>query len=206
MGFYESRILPHVINCACGMQDIMEQRRLVVPQAEGEVLEVGMGSGLNLAFYDPSRVTKVWGVEPSPGMRDRAEARLGKSPVPVEWLGVPGEQIPLGDASVDTVVLTFTLCTIPDWLAALKHMRRVLRSTGQVLFCEHGQAPDAVVRKWQDRLNPAWRKLAGGCNLNRPVERCLQEGGFVIKDLHKEYMPRGPKIAGFMYRGVAVPI
>lgn len=204
MGFYENKILPHVINCACGMQDIMDQRRQVVPQARGEVLEVGMGSGLNLALYDPAKVTKVWGLEPSLGMRAKAQANLAKSPVPVEWLSLPGEAVPLPDASVDTVVLTFTLCTIPDWLTALKQMHRVLKPGGQMLFCEHGQAPDAGVQKWQDRLNPLWRKLAGGCNLNRPVDRCLGQGGFTIQSLHNEYMPKGPKIAGYMYRGVAV--
>ncbi|HUH36541.1 MAG TPA: class I SAM-dependent methyltransferase [Spongiibacteraceae bacterium] len=204
MGFYADKVLPHVINCACGSSDIMDQRRQVVPQATGEVLEVGMGSGLNLSLYDPAKVTRVWGLEPSEGMRAKARRNLARSPVPVEWLDLPGEQIPLPNQSIDTVVLTFTLCTIPDWHTALRQMHRVLKPTGRLLFCEHGRSPEAGVQKWQDRINPMWRKVAGGCNINRPMDRYIEDSGFRIEALHTEYMAKGPKIAGYMYRGYAV--
>ncbi len=203
MSFYENRILPHVINCACGNAVIMEQRRKVVPMARGRVLEVGMGSGLNIPLYDPRQVEMVWGLEPSEGMRRKARKNLAKAPFPVEWLALPGEAIPLEDDSVDTVLLTFTLCTIPDWRRALEQMRRVLKPDGQLLFCEHGRAPDPGVQRWQDRINPLWKKLCGGCNVNRPIDQYLRDTGFRIESLQTHYMPRTPRIAGFNYQGVA---
>ena len=130
MGIYEKHVLPHVINCACGIKPVLRQRQKVVPQARGRVLEVGMGSGLNLPFYDASKVEFVWGLEPSEGMRKKAQKNLANSKVEVRWLDLPGEEIPLDDNSVDTVLLTYTLCTIPDWHAALQQMRRVLKPCG----------------------------------------------------------------------------
>lgn len=203
MGFYDDRILPHLIDCTCSVGQIMKLRAQVVPRCEGEVLEVGMGSGINLPFYDASRVSLVYGLEPSPGMRRKAEANLAKSPVPVKWLDLPGEKIPLPDHSVDTVLLTFTLCTIPDTQAALAQMRRVLKPGGRLLFLEHGQSPDPGVRKWQDRITPAWKKIAGGCHLNRPISALLEEAGFTIDELNNLYVPKTPKIAGYIYQGSA---
>ena len=203
MSFYEDRILPHIIRLGCGNAVISEQRSRVVPHARGRVLEVGMGPGLNIPFYDPEKVEMVWGLEPSEGMRRIAQKNLARAPFEVQWLGLPGEEIPLDDASVDTVLLTFTLCTIPDWRRALEQMRRVLRPDGQLLFCEHGRAPDAGVQRWQDRINPLWRRICGGCNINRPIDRYLCEAGFSIESLHTHYMPRTPRIAGFNYQGVA---
>ena len=203
MSLYEERILPHIIDRACSMGQVMNLRSQVVPQARGTVLEVGMGSGLNLEFYDADKVDLVYGLEPSPGMRKKARPNLAKSKVKVEWLDLPGEQIPLADNSVDTVLLTFTLCTIPDWQAALEQMKRVLRPDGELLFLEHGQSPHQSTRTWQNRITPAWKKVAGGCHLNRPITELIQQTGFRIMELENLYVPKAPKIAGYIYKGRA---
>ena len=155
MSFYENRILPHIIDKACSMGQVMKLRSQVVPRAKGRVLEVGMGSGINLEFYDPGRVEMVYGLEPSEGMRRKAQANLNRSSIKVEWLDLPGEKIPLEDDSVDTILLTFTLCTIPDWQAALEQMKRVLKTGGELLFLEHGESPDKDTCKWQHRITPS---------------------------------------------------
>lgn len=203
MGFYQDRVLPHFIGIACGTAPICKQREKVVPHARGRVLEIGMGTGLNLQFYDPSKVELVFGLEPSQGMRRKAQANLDASPVEVRWLDLPGEEVPLDDNSVDTVVLTYTLCTIPDFRAALAQMRRVLKPGGTLLFSEHGEAPDESVRRWQARLNPVWKRIAGGCNLNRPIPTCLENAGFSIAKLETMYLPSTPRFAGFNYWGSA---
>lgn len=202
MKLYENYVLPHLINYACGLPAIEEQRKKVVPMAEGRVLEIGMGSGLNLKFYDTSKVDFVWGLEPSQGMRRKAENNLKDSPVEVRWLDLPGEEVPLEDKSADTVMLTYALCTIEDWLKALGEMKRVLRPGGKLIFCEHGEAPDADVRKWQERINPVWKKIAGGCNLNRKIPGCIEKGGFRIREMESDYVD-SPKFASFEYWGVA---
>ncbi|MCW8195112.1 class I SAM-dependent methyltransferase [Proteobacteria bacterium 005FR1] len=204
MSFYENKVLPLLINSACSTRQVMKIRRQVVPRATGDVLEVGMGSGLNLEFYDREKVNMVWGLEPSEGMRLKARANLNASPVEVKWLDLPGEQIPLEDESIDTVLLTYTLCTIPDWQAALKQMHRVLMPTGKLLFAEHGRAPETDIRKWQDRITPIWKKIGGGCHLNRPISDYLVEGGFRIETLDTFYMKKTPRIVGHMYVGEAV--
>ena len=203
MSFYEQHILPHVIDFACGDKVIMEQRQHVLAAAEGRVLEVGMGSGLNLRYYNPDKVDFVWGLEPSDGMRKKAQKNLQQSPVQVEWLGLPGEEIPLDSHSADTVVLTFTLCTIPEWETALRQMKRVLKPGGKLLFCEHGAAPDEAVARWQNRVNPLWKKIAGGCHLNRNIPELISQAGFSIRELEADYLPKTPRIAGFRYRGFA---
>ena len=203
MGFYDRHILPRLINCACGVGPVSQQRAKVVPAARGTILEVGMGSGLNLPFYAPARVDKVWGLEPSADMRKLAAERVAAAPFEVEFIDLPGEAIPLEDQSVDTVLLTYTLCTIPDPAAALQQMHRVLKPEGQLIFCEHGEAPDAAVRRWQARVNPFWCKIAGGCNLHRPIPALLEANGFHIDSLDSRYLPGTPRIAGFNYWGVA---
>lgn len=203
MSFYENRILPHMINKACGTKPIMKQREKVVPHAQGRVLEIGMGSGLNIPLYDASKVEMVWGLEPSEGMRKKARAAVESAPFPLEWLGLPGEEIPLDNDSADTIVLTYTLCTIPDWEAALRQMRRVLKPGGKLLFSEHGKAPDAAIEKWQNRLNSLWGKMAGGCHINRDIPHLLRQGGFNIQTMESMYVPSTPKIAGFTYWGFA---
>lgn len=204
MGFYDRHILPHVINLACGVKPIRYQREKVVPQAQGRVLEVGIGSGLNLPFYDPARVEKLWGLEPAPEIRRMAEKKAAGSPIPVEFIDLPGETIPLEDNSVDTVVTTYTLCTIPDAVRALHEMRRVLKTGGQLLFSEHGRAPDAAVRRWQDRLTPMWKRIGGGCHLNRDIPELLRQGGFAVDRLETMYLP-GPRPMTFTYWGAAIP-
>jgi ubiquinone/menaquinone biosynthesis C-methylase UbiE len=202
MGFYGERVLPHLIDLACRSEDVTEQRRKVVPLATGRVLEVGMGPGLNLPFYDRQRVELVWALEPSDGMRRKAAPAIERSDLDVRWLGLPGEEIPLDDNSVDSIVLTYTLCSIADWRTALEQMRRVLRPDGAVLFSEHGAAPDENVLRWQRRLNPVWKVVAGGCNLNRPIVECFVASGFSIDRVETAY--RGfPKSASFTYWGVA---
>ena len=203
MGFYDERILPNLIACACGARPIEKHRRAIVPQAEGVVLEVGLGSGTNLPFYDAARVERVIGVEPSAGMRVKARRAIARQAVPVELLDAPGEALPLDDNSVDTVLLTFTLCTIPDAPAALAEMRRVLRPGGKLVFLEHGLAPDAGVARWQRRVEQVWKRIGGGCHLARPMDRLIAQGGFRIDRMEADYTPRTPRIAGFVYRGLA---
>ncbi|MCG6877239.1 MAG: class I SAM-dependent methyltransferase [Betaproteobacteria bacterium] len=204
MGLYSRYILPRVIHFACGLKPNMRQREKVVPHARGRVLEVGIGSGLNLPFYDPGKVTKVWGLDPAPEMIRIAERAARSLPFEVEFIGLPGNEIPLEDNSIDTVVVTYTLCTIPDAIAALRQMSRVLRPDGELVFCEHGAAPDASVRRWQDRLNPIWNRVGGGCNLNRPIPGLIDAGGFRIRKLDTMYIP-GWRPASFNYWGAAVP-
>jgi len=203
MSFYDDKILPHIIHIACGTKPVLKQREKIVPQAEGRILEIGMGSGINIAYYNPDKVEKLWGLEPSVGMRQKAKARVDTAPFELEWLDLPGEEIPLDNKSMDTIVLTYTLCTIPDWLSAVKQMKRVLKPGGKLLFSEHGKAPDLAVRKWQDRINPYWMKIAGGCQLNRDIPKLLLEGGFDIKQMETLYVPKTPRVAAFTYSGYA---
>lgn len=203
MGFYEKRILPRFINCACGARPIMKQREKVVPLATGTVLEIGIGTGHNLPFYDPARVQRLIGLDPSEESWKLAGKRAAQLGIDVEFIGLPSEQIPLDDASVDTVLVTFSLCTIPDPVTALRGMARVLRPGGELIFCEHGQAPDMAVRKWQDRINPAWSKLMGGCNLNRDIPALLVDGGFQVTESDSMYLPGTPRFAGFNVWGRA---
>jgi len=204
MGVYDTYVLPHLIGLACGSGDIAKQRRKVVPSASGRVLEVGMGPGLNLAFYDRSKVEMVWGLEPSEGMRRKAAPVLEASDLDVRWLDVSGEEIPLDDHSVDTVVLTYTLCTIAGWEQALGQMRRVLKPGGRLLFSEHGEAPDDGVRRWQHRIDPVWTRLAGGCHITRPIPMMIESTGFEFIDIESAYLP-GAKFAAYHSWGTAAP-
>ncbi len=206
MGFYNRYILPKVLNLACGAEVVRRQRRKVVPLAAGRVLEIGIGSGLNLAFYDPARVNLLIGLDPAEEMLAFARRAAEEMPFTVEYLALEGERIPLDAQSVDTVVVTYTLCTIPDAATALDGMRRVLKPGGQLIFCEHGQAPDAAVRRWQHRLNPLWNRIAGGCNLDRDIPGLIETAGFRMDALHTMYLPRIPRFAGFNYWGTATPV
>ena len=202
MGLYSRYVLPRVVHFTCGLKPAMRQRAKVVPQARGRVLEVGIGSGLNLSFYDPAKVSKVWGLEPSAEMTKMAQRATGALPFEVEFIGRPGDEIPLEDDSMDTVVLTYTLCTIPDPIAALREMRRVLRPDGELVFCEHGAAPDADVQRLQELVNPVWKRLGGGCNLNRRIPELVEAGGFRLRKLETMYIP-GWRPACFNYWGFA---
>ena len=202
MSFYAERILPHLIDVACSTRPSRKQREKIVPFAEGDVLEIGFGSGLNLPFYDARRVRKIWGLEPSEGMRRKARPMLEALDLDVELIDLPGESIPLEANSVDTVLVTYSLCTIADVLSALEGMRRVLKPGGSLLFCEHGLAPDARVRQWQRRLNPAWSRLAGGCNLHRDIPDLITTGGFRLTVDERMYIP-GIRMLCYNYWGRA---
>lgn len=204
MSFYAEHILPHLIDLACSTRPQRKQREKIVHLAEGDVLEIGFGSGLNLPYYDAAKVRRVFGLEPSAGMRKKAQPMIEKSDIEVELIDLPGEEIPLEAASVDTVLVTYTLCTIPDAVAALEGMRRVLKPGGRLIYCEHGAAPDAAVRKWQDRLNTPWSRMAGGCNMNRDVPELLGAGGFEITTDERMYIP-GPRILNYNFWGTARP-
>lgn len=202
MNLYDRYLLPHVLHIACGLKPFRMQRSKVVPAARGRILEVGAGSGLNFSFYDPSAVELLFALEPDPGMQAKARRAARGLPFEIEMLGLRGEEIPLEDNSVDTVVITYTMCTIPGVDQALQQMRRVLKPGGKMLFTEHGRAPDAAVRKWQDRLNPAWKRLAGGCHLNREIPALIENAGFRFDHLEQDYLP-GWKPVTFNYWGVA---
>ncbi|MGB1580309.1 MAG: class I SAM-dependent methyltransferase [Nevskiales bacterium] len=202
MNPYERFILPYLLDFACGIKPIHMQRDKVLPQAHGKVLEVGIGTGLNMAHYDKQKVEKIWGLDPALQMHRLAAKRIAKAGLNVELLGLPAEKIPMDDASFDSIVCTYTLCTIPDPLQALDEMRRVLKPGGKLIFCEHGKAPDAKVARWQQRLNPIWKPLAGGCNLDRPVPKLLEQGGFEVSGLETMYLP-GPRPLTFNYWGTA---
>jgi ubiquinone/menaquinone biosynthesis C-methylase UbiE len=202
MSWYEEKVLPRLINVACSSKPAHKQREKVVPRASGDVLEIGFGSGLNLAHYDSSKVRRIWGLEPSEGMRKLAANPIAESGLDVELIDLPGEEIPLEDNSVDTVLITFTLCTIAEVATALDGMRRVLKPGGQLLFSEHGKAPDANVVKWQERMNPVWKKFSGGCNMNRDIPALLDAAGLEIQDDNRMYVP-GLKSLSYMYWGAA---
>jgi ubiquinone/menaquinone biosynthesis C-methylase UbiE len=186
------------------MRDIAEERQKVVPHATGTVLEIGIGPGLNLQFYDAGRVAKVIGVDPQAGFLSLGEKRYRSSPVPLEIVEAPAEDLPLDGKSIDTAVITYTLCSVDDPLRALGEVRRVLKPDGRVLFLEHGLSHDASVAKWQNRLNPMWRRLAVGCNLNRPVEGLIKAAGFRIGSIEHYYMPRAPRPLAYLARGEAM--
>jgi ubiquinone/menaquinone biosynthesis C-methylase UbiE len=201
MGFYENRILPHLINLAMRNRHIVPYRERIVPAAEGRVLEVGIGSGLNLPFYGP-QVREILGLEPSPKLIAMARGAASSSSAPVTFIEGSAEAIPLDKASIDTVVTTWTLCSIPAAVQALEEMRRVLKPGGQLLFVEHGLAAEDNVRRWQDRLTPLWKRFGGGCHLNRSIRSLIETAGFRIAEIDTSYA-KGPKPMSFMYEGRA---
>ena len=201
MNLYEHWILPRLLDLAMRNKEATRYRSELVPKAYGRVLEIGAGSGLNLRFYD-RRIERLYVLDPSERLLKMARKRARGAPFPVEFLVRSGEDIPLPNAAVDTVVATWTLCTIPDPAQALREMRRVLKPDGILLFAEHGLAPDAGVRVWQHRLNPAWRRVAGGCNLDRNTEQLIRASGFDIVKLDTGYA-KAPRPLGYMYVGQA---
>jgi ubiquinone/menaquinone biosynthesis C-methylase UbiE len=199
---YETHVLPRLIHLACRGREFGEVRRRYLAGLSGKVLEVGMGSGTSIPCYPPT-LEKLLVVEPSHVARRLARSRMAEAPFPVEVVGLDGQSLPLPDASVDGAASTWTLCTIPDVVRALSEIRRVLKPGAPFHFVEHGRSPDAHIARWQDRLNPLQKVVAGGCHLNRPIERLLLEAGFEIERLDRFYMDTGPKVLTYLYAGVA---
>ena len=203
MGFYNKYILPKFLNCACGTKPINFQRDKIVPLAKGIVLDVGIGSGLNIPFYNKSKIDHLYGLDPSDELLKIAKSIAEKHELEIEFLECGAEAIPLPDNSIDTVLITYTMCTIPDVELSNLEIMRVLKPEGQLLFCEHGLAPDKNIVKWQRRINPIWNKIAGGCNLNRDIPKLITSSGFKILDMEEMYLPSTPKFAGYNYWGIA---
>lgn len=203
MGFYNEVILPRLIDLAMRNKELRPFRERVVGSAVGRVLEIGVGSGRNLPFYRAT-AREILALEPAPRLVAMARNADRGASMPVTFIEASAEAIPLDEHSVDTVVTTWTLCSIPQAAAALAEMRRVLRPGGRLMFVEHGQAPDARVRWWQDRLTPVWRRIGGGCHLNRPIRSMIEGAGFRVDRIETGYIP-GPKPMTFMYEGSARP-
>jgi ubiquinone/menaquinone biosynthesis C-methylase UbiE len=203
MGFYRDIVLPKLCDLTMRRKDLLPYRARVIGAAEGRVLEIGAGSGLNLKLYGAG-VTEVLALEPDPELLTMAEKNAKEAPRPVVFMEASAEDIPLDGGSVDTVVTTWTLCTIPNSLRALQEMKRVLKHQGSLLFIEHGQSLEQPVRKWQNRVDPVWSRISGGCHLNRPIRSLIEQAGFRIERLEHEYLP-GPKMMGFLYEGRALP-
>ena len=204
MSLYEKYVLPKFLNCACGTKPVSYQRKKVVPLAEGKVLEIGIGSGLNLPFYDKAKIDEIWGLDPSEELSEMAKQVADEESMEVKFISSGAEDIPLPDNYFDCVLVTYTMCTIPEVQRANQEIRRVLKEDGKMIFCEHGEAPDQNIRKWQNRINPFWGKLAGGCNINRKIPSLIQDSGFDIIEMEAMYLPNTPKIAGYNYWGYAV--
>jgi ubiquinone/menaquinone biosynthesis C-methylase UbiE len=202
---YDRFVLPKLLGLACSSPPMMKQRTKVVPHAQGRVLELGVGMGLNLRFYDPAKVSEVMGVDPAPELRAVAEAAERDPALKVKVEDGTAEALPFEDRSFDTVVCTFTLCSVCTPPQALAEARRVLKPGGRFLYCEHGLSPDPGVAKWQRRIEPAWKRIAGGCHLTRPVTSAIQAAGFRVEQADTMYLPRTPKFAGWNEWGSARP-
>jgi SAM-dependent methyltransferase len=203
MGLYSRYLLPTLTELAMRSQTLRPERARWVPLARGVVLEVAIGSGLNLPIYS-REVRKLYALDPSEELLRMARSRAARAAFPVEFLCRPAEAIPLPDGSVDDIVTTWTLCTIADPVAALQEMHRVLRPEGRLIFVEHGRSPDPAVVRWQDRLTPLWRRVTGGCHLNRPIDRLLGSAGFEVLEMNRGYVA-GPQVGSYLYRGTARP-
>ncbi len=205
MGFYAKHVLPRLIDIAMRNKDTARLRAEWIPHARGEVLEIGIGSGLNLEFYSPE-VQRVYGVDPSAELQQMARKRVGKSPVEVEFLSQSAEEpLPLPNASIDTAVVTWTLCSIPNPSEALQQAKRVLKPTGRLIFVEHGRSSDPSVVVWQDRITPVWKQIGGGCHLSRKIDDIITGAGFQIVELRTNYIP-GPRPMTYTYQGFAHPV
>ena len=203
MSLYNKYILPKFLNCACGSKPINYQRQKVVPLAKGKVLDIGIGSGLNIPFYNSDKIDKVIGIDPSHELIELAKELANDSKASIDLVIGSAESIPYPDNFFDTVLVTYTMCTIPNVAIANKEMWRVLKDDGRLIFCEHGLAPDKKISKWQNRIDPFWGKIAGGCHLNRDIQKLITDAGFSFESLDKMYLPSTPKFAGYNYWGVS---
>jgi ubiquinone/menaquinone biosynthesis C-methylase UbiE len=204
VSFYREWVLPYLVHLSMRQPTLIPYRRRVISKAGGRILEIGFGSGLNLPFYT-TNATQIIGLEPSPRLLSMVTQATGSEHPSTRLVEASAEAIPLDDQSIDTVVTTWTLCTIPDVRRALEEMRRVLKPEGCLLFVEHGRSPDAGVRRWQDRLNPIWKPVAGGCHLNRPIRELIEGSGFRIEQMDTGY-GQGPRPMTFMFEGLARPV
>ena len=202
-GLWDRLVVPRLIRCACGQPEIMALRRQVVPLARGAVFELGCGGGINQPLYDGSAVTSFAGIDPSPQLMADARSAAQARGWPATLREAAGEAIPFDDAAFDTVVTTYTLCSVADPARVLAELRRVLRPGGQLLFLEHGRAPDPGVAAWQRRIEPLWKPLLGGCHLTRPVADAVRAAGFAVERQDGRYIPGTPRFAGWMEWGVA---
>ena len=201
--FWSDFISPHITNLACAVKPIRFQRTKIVPEATGVVLEIGFGSGLNLPFYDDDKVHRLIGIDPSEGMQRLARERIEETNFEVKCINAEAGDIPIETGAVDTVVCTYTLCTVPEPREALKEMNRILKVGGKLLFCEHGEAPDMKVRRFQRRMEPLWKIVAGGCHLTRNIEKLIDANGFQIGSLDRMYLPSTPRFVGYNIWGWA---
>jgi len=205
MRFYKDHVYPHLVSALGNPKPIDDIRRRIVPLAQGNVLEIGVGPGVNFVHYDRAKVSKVYALEPNPGMLRRAGEQQRRTEVPIEFLDLPGERIPLPDASVDTVVSTFTLCTIPGVVEAIQGVRRVLKPGGKLIFFEHGLSPDPPVQRWQKRSEPLFRLAFEGCHVTRDIPALVREGGFLIEQINEGYVSPFPKSGSYCWWGLGAP-
>jgi len=203
MGFYSRYVFPKLLRFFCSRSPLAKHRKALLAKVKGEILEIGFGTGLNLPHYPPG-ITKITTVDVNKEMHRLARERLDTSPIRVEHHLIQGDKLPMSDNSVDTVVSTWTLCTVGKVDQALQEIRRVLKPGGQFLFLEHGLSDDPSVQRWQHRLNPIQKMIAGGCHLNRNIEQHLRDAGFTIGEMHHFYLEKTPKIGGYMYDGRAI--
>ena len=200
---YDKFVLPKLLDVCCSTKPINYQRNKIVPNAKGDILEVGIGSGLNIPYYDPKKINKIIGLDPSEELNEMAKENAAKSDINIDILIAGAEEIPLPSNSIDTVLITYTLCTIPNLADSLKEIKRVMKNDAEMIFCEHGIAPDLRIQNWQNKINPLWGKLFGGCNINRDIPTILVNSEFKIQTLEQMYLPSTPKIVGYNYWGEA---
>ena len=205
MPFYKDLVYPHVVSALGNPKPIEDIRRRIVPSAQGSVLEIGVGPGVNFTHYNPAEVSKVFALEPNPGMLRRAEEQRRRTEIEIEFLDLPVERIPLADESVDTVVSTFTLCTIRGVVEAIQGVRRVLKPGGKLIFFEHGLSPDPPVQRWQKRSEPLFRWAFEGCHVTRDIPSLIGKGGFNIEQMDAGYLSPFPKSGSYCWWGMAVP-
>ena len=203
MSLYDKYLLPHLLNCTCNQKPFIYQRKKVVPFAKGNILEIGIGSGLNIPFYEAEDINKIWGIDPSEELIAMAKKQINDDTPDIEFIISKAEDIDFDDAFFDTILMTYTMCTISNLSEAFREIRRVIKPSGTLIFCEHGMAPDENVVKWQNRINTFWPKISGGCNINKEIPRIVESLGFSITNLENMYLPKTPKVLGYNYWGRA---
>ena len=203
MSFYEKKILPKVLDLLCGSSPINYQRKKIVPKVSGNVLEIGIGSGLNLPHYNVSNISNITALDPAEELTDIAKKRISELDLDIDVINCGAEEIPLESKSFDSILVTYTLCSIENLDDSMREIRRVIKDDGTLFFCEHGIAPDLKTKNWQNRINPIWKRLMGGCNINRDIPEIISNSKLEIADLETMFLPGTPRIAGFNYWGTA---